>query len=68
MKLTQVTVYENVASGIGPHGCFRIDGAKWQLLKTLSSPRLGTAFIPTLMSEIEWQLTAETRTNHMSYS
>ena len=65
---TRVTVYENVASGIGPHGRFRIEGAKWQLLKTLSSPRFGTAFIPTLMSEIEWQLLAETRANHMSYT
>ena len=65
---TRVTVYENVAYGIGPHGRFRIEGAKWRLLQALSSPLLGSAFIPTLMSEIEWQLTAEARTNHMSYS
>lgn len=65
---TKVSILANVATGLGPYGRFKIEGARWHLLKTLSAPALGDSFMPTLMSEINWQTKAETKPSFMSYS
>ena len=64
----KVVVSENVAHGVSPRGSFSIEGAKWYLLRTLVAPRLADQFVPTLLAEIEWQVRAEERATHASYS
>ena len=64
----KVVVSENVAHGVSPTGSFSIEGAKWYLLRALVAPRLADQFVPTLLAEIEWQIGAEERATHASYS
>ena len=64
----KVVVSENVAHGVSPTGSFSIEGAKWYLLRALVAPRLADQFVPTLLAEIEWQIRAEERATHASYS
>ena len=65
---TKVTIFENIAHGISPYGCFTIEGAKWYMLRRLVAPRLQEDFVPQLLTEIEWQKEAELRKSHMSYT
>ena len=55
----KVVVSENVAHGVSPMGSFSLEGAKWYLLRELVAPRLDDQFVPTLLTEIAWQLRAE---------
>ena len=64
----KVVVSENVAHGVSPMGSFSLEGAKWYLLRELVAPRLDDQFVPTLLTEIAWQLREEERANHASYS
>ena len=65
---TKVTIFENIAHGTSPYGCFTFEGAKWYVLRQLVAPRLQEDFVPQLLMEIEWQKKAELRKSHMSYS
>ena len=50
---TSVVVMQGVATGTGPFGSFKIEGARWHLLRQVVAPQLQGKFVPFLLSEIE---------------
>ena len=65
---TSVVVMQGVATGTGPFGSYKIEGARWHLLRQVVAPQLQAKFVPFLLSEIEEQTGAEKKEGHISYS
>jgi hypothetical protein len=65
---TSVAVMQGVATGTGPFGSFKIEGARWHLLRQVVAPQLQGKFVPFLLSEIEEQTGAEKKEGHISYN
>ena len=59
---------QGVATSTGPFGSFKIEGARWHLLRQVVAPQLQGKFVPFLLSEIEEQTGAEKKEGHISYN
>jgi hypothetical protein len=65
---TSVVVMQGVATGTGPFGRHKIEGARWHHLRQVVAPQLQGKFVPFLLSEIEEQTVVEKKEGHISYN